>query len=81
VAELLNIPLAARRLGIGEDAVLAHIRAGRLRAVNVGAGPVRPRWRITEEALEQFVASRTSAPTPPAKRTRAKQPEVIQFFS
>jgi excisionase family DNA binding protein len=70
------------RYGVGEHTVLGWINRGELKAVNVGRHPgaKKPRWRITQEALEAFEALRT--PTPPAPRTRRKKRQngVIEFY-
>jgi excisionase family DNA binding protein len=71
------------RYGVGEHTVLAWIRSGELRAVNVGrsAATKKPRWRITQEALTKWEALR--APTPPLPRTRRKKRAdtgVIEFY-
>jgi excisionase family DNA binding protein len=70
------------RYGVTDHTVLGWIRSGELRAINVGRRPGarKPRWRITQEALEDFEARR--APTPPAPRARRKrQPAgVIEFY-
>jgi predicted site-specific integrase-resolvase len=55
--------------------VLAWIRSGELRAVNVARGP-RPRWIITEAALAAFEAAR-SAPTPPLRRRNSNRRRFI----
>jgi excisionase family DNA binding protein len=69
------------RYGVTGHTVLAWIRSGELRAVNVGRrlGAGKPRWRITQEALTEFELLRT--PTAPAPKVRRKrQPEVIEFY-
>ena len=76
---LLSVADTAARLRISDDAVLAHIRAGRLRAANVGLGPRRPRWRITEEALETYLAAATVTPAP-ARRRRRRDAAVTEYF-
>jgi excisionase family DNA binding protein len=68
-------------LRISEEQVLAHIRAGRLRAVNVGGGTVKPRWRISEDQLNEFLASRTATPPAPRPARRKRSSETIQFYS
>ena len=70
------------RFGVTVHTVLAWIRSGELKAVNVGRTPARkkPRWRITEQALAQFEAARTPAPPVPRAKRR-KQPEgVFEFY-
>jgi excisionase family DNA binding protein len=67
------------QLKISEEAVRDHIHAGRLRAVNVGNGSRRPRWRITAEALDEFLAAQT-APPRATRRPRKRRGPVIEFF-
>ena len=81
-AALLTVADVAKRLVVVHDeVVLAHIRGGRLRAINVGLGSRRPRWRIAQEALEEFLGARTTSPVQPAKPRRTRRPsQVIEFF-
>lgn len=81
MARLLSLNEASDILAISPDAVRAHIVAGRLHGVNIGGGALRPRWRVTEEALEAFIAARTSAPAAATKRRKKQTGEVIQFFA
>lgn len=69
---------------VHEQTVLAWIHNGELTAVNVGSHPAnaKPRWRITQKALDAFEAMRSSTPPAPKTRRRAKsKAEVIQFYS
>jgi hypothetical protein len=73
-----------RRYGVGQNTVLLWISNGSLKAINIGrsSGAKRPRWRITQTAIEAFEASRTAA-TPSAPRTRSRRKrtgEVVQFY-
>ena len=63
-APMLTPPRIAKRLAIKPDKVLAWIRAGRLRAVNIGNGSVRPRFRVDPGDLEDFLESRRVQPPP-----------------
>lgn len=78
----LSVKEVAERFGVSQHTCLTWIRSGELRAVNVGRrlGAKKPRWRITQEALEAFEQLRT--PTPPMPRTqRRRQPaDVIEFY-
>lgn len=76
----LTVAQAADHLGIGEDAIIGHIRAGRLRAANVGLGTRRPRWRITAEALDAFVESRTSTPMPVKRPQRKRRAGITEYI-
>jgi excisionase family DNA binding protein len=59
---------AAQRLGIGEVTVLAAINRGDLTAQNFGRGVIRPRWRISRENLEKWIASRANTAPEQARR-------------
>lgn len=49
------------RFGVGEHTVLGWIRRGELRAINIGRKPTgRPKWRITQEALDAFEQLRSN---------------------
>jgi len=71
-----------RRYNVTVHTILAWIRSGELRAVNVGRrlGAKKPRWRITEEALEAFELLRATSPPLPKMRRRKRQPEIIEFY-
>ena len=69
--------------GIGEHTVLGWIKSGELKAINVGRrlGSKKPRWRVTQEALDAFEAMRTATPPVPVTRRRKRQPaDVIEFY-
>lgn len=68
------------RYGVGEHTVLAWVRRGELRAIDVSRKPGgRPKWRITQEALDAFEAHRT--PTPPPSRAKRRRPAgVIEYY-
>jgi excisionase family DNA binding protein len=82
MSSTLTVRDLCERYGVTEGTILTWINSGELRAVNVGRHPgaKKPRWRITQEAMEAFVALRT--PTPPALRTRrGKRPAgVFEFY-
>jgi hypothetical protein len=50
-----------RRFAVTEHTVLGWIRSGELTAINVGRSPGarKPRWRISQEALEAFELARS----------------------
>ena len=79
-ANHLNTRDAAERLSVTPDQIVALIRSGRLPAVNVGVGR-KPRWRISEDDLETFLAAASYRPKTAARRARkVKQQDVIEFF-
>lgn len=72
------------RYSVTEHTILAWIRSGELSAMNVGRTPgaKKPRWRITEAALQAFELLRSSeAPAPkPVRRTRERSADQVVFF-
>ena len=55
----LTPPQLAKQLGVDAQKVLGWIRSGELRAVNVAERAcLRPRWRISAEAIEEFLRRR-----------------------
>ena len=78
----LSVKQVCERYSVSEGTVLGWIRSGELRAMNIGRKPgaKKPRWRITESALEAFEQMRT--PTPPMSKTRRRkrQADVVEFY-
>ena len=72
-----------RRYGVAVHTVLGWIRSGELRAVNVGRQPgaKKPRWRISQAALEAFEALRTPTVAQPRTRRPKRSADVIEFYS
>lgn len=64
------------------DSILAAIHRGELQAVNVSRGEGRPTWRISREALNNFIMARSSIkPAMPTKRKRLRTTDnVTQYF-
>ena len=71
----------ATLLHTSEEQILAHIKAGRLKAVNVGLGSQRPRWRISDDQLTEFLESRTATPPAPRPARRTRAGTVVEFYS
>jgi excisionase family DNA binding protein len=82
VRSTLSVRDLCERYGVGEHTVLGWINSGELRAVNVGRHPgaKKPRWRITQDALEAFEALRTPTPPVPRTRRRKRPADVIEFY-
>ena len=82
----LTVADLCKRYSVTPNTVLAWIRSGSLRAVNVArsASKRRPTWRITAEALAEFENART--PKPPTTATRKpcrklpERPGFIKFY-
>lgn len=69
-------PEVAERLGVSPERVIGWIRGGKLRASNLSDGSKRPRFRISPDALDDFLRSREvlpSAPPAPKQRRRASK--------
>jgi hypothetical protein len=76
----LTPPQVAQRYGVSPEKVIAWIRAGELRAVNVATTlGGRPRWRIDPADLALFEARRAAVPVPAARRRRVAG-DVIEYF-
>lgn len=78
----LTVKDVAARFGVSEHTVLTWIRAGELKALNVGRSPgaKSPRWRITLEAVEAFELLRSHVPPAPQARRRRQPTDVIQRY-
>lgn len=80
-AQYLTPPKVAERLAVDSHRVLGWIRRGELRAVNVGDGSQRPRFRISPADLALFEATRSAGPEPKISRVRRKKdPQITEFF-
>lgn len=77
-----DLKQAAEKLGVTPRTVATWIALKELRAFNAArVRGERPRWRVTSEALDEFIASRSSAPAPTIKSRRKKSaPDVIEFY-
>jgi excisionase family DNA binding protein len=79
----LTVTEVARELGVDVRNVLAWITSGELRAANVARSRdcKRPRWRITRDALDAFILSRTASAPPTRARRRSRLPAgVVEFY-
>ena len=77
----LTVLQVADRLAVRPAQVIRLIRAGLLPATNVGLGTRKPRLRISEAALGDFLVARQVQPAPRLERRRRQRPaKVIPFF-
>lgn len=76
----LTPPEIAERYGVSPDKVLAWIRSGELRAINLATTPGgRPRYRIDLADLLAFEQRRAAQPVArPARRRQS--PDVVEYF-
>lgn len=76
-------PTLAKSWGISVDKVLAWIRSGELRAIDVSTRRGgRPRYLIDDGDIEAFEQLRAVQPIPKPKRGRRKERDdsVIEFY-
>jgi excisionase family DNA binding protein len=79
----LTVRDLCERYGVTEHTVLAWIRSGEMLAVHVGrkAGAKKPRWRITQAALDAFEQLRTpSTPRLASHRKKRTTGDVVEFY-
>jgi len=77
----LTPPQVASRLRVSPEKVIAWIRAGELRAIDVATrGSRRPRYRIDPADLAAFESGRAVVAKPATSQRRRRNPEVIEFF-
>jgi excisionase family DNA binding protein len=67
-------PDIAKLLRVSPEKVLGWIRRGELKAVNVGNG-FRPRYRVSWDHLDAFLAAREVQPPPERPRRKHQPPE------
>lgn len=78
--EFLTPAETGRILGLGEQTVLMHTRAGNLPGTNVARpGSKRERWRYTLKDIEIFRQRRAAQPPTPTPTRRAKGGPVKEY--
>jgi excisionase family DNA binding protein len=73
-ARCMSVRACAKYLAVAKAKVLAWIRSGKLAATDVSNSPARPQFRISPEAVKEFMASRAAAPQRASRRKREKRP-------
>ncbi len=80
----LTPPQLGKMWGISPDKIVAWIRSGELKAIDVSLnrGSVRPRYLIDRRDIESFELSRAVVPpSPKAKRRRRRRdPAIREYF-
>ena len=78
----LSVKDICERFAVSEHTVLGWIRSGELRAISISRKPgaKKPRWRITQEALDGFELARTHNPPPPRTRRKKHDTSVVEFY-
>lgn len=77
---LLTPAEVAARLRVTPEQVRCLIRTGQLTAVNVGTGPRRPLYRITPDAVAEFLARRGQHAPAARPRPVRRLPPVPDHF-
>jgi hypothetical protein len=81
-APYLTPPKYAAQLGVKPQSIVNWIRCGWLKAINVAKpGCVRPRYRISPEAIREFEESRKVLPPVKRVRHRPRLPEYLRFYA
>lgn len=78
-----SVPQLAREWGVSTNKILAFVKSGELRAVNLARTTAgRPRYAISLDAIAAFEAARQVVPTTsnPPRRTRRQAASVKTFF-
>ena len=63
----------AKVLRVGPNRIRGWIHRGELAASNVSDGEKRPRWRISQESLDDFLEGRTPSFKPKPRRRHVTQ--------
>jgi excisionase family DNA binding protein len=82
-AESYTVAEVAERYAVTVGTVLAWVKGGELRGINVSrsARSKKPRYRVSAEALAAFESARTPTPPAPATRRRRRDGYVPQFYT
>ena len=78
----LTPPQLGKMWGVSPDKILAFIRSGELRAIDVSSnrGSPRPRYLIDRADIEAFETARTVVPPAPRARRRRKLQNIREYF-
>jgi hypothetical protein len=80
-AKARTLAQVAELYQVDYDTAHGWVASGALRAINVGKGSIKPRYRIMPDALAEFERARTVSPPPPRPRCRRKRrPQVYEYF-
>ncbi len=75
-------PELAKRYGVEPSKIIAWIRSGELRAVNIATRPTgRPRYIIDEEDVVAFEERREARPPVKTERRPRRQTGTREFFT
>lgn len=80
ISTMLTPPEVAARLGVEPERVIRWIRTGKLPAINLSDGKLRPRFRVDPLDLALLEQRRAVVPAPKPIRRRRQSADVIEFF-
>jgi hypothetical protein len=83
LSRLLSVLEVCDRYGVGEKTVRSWLRSGELKGIHVGrkSGGLKARIRVTEAALAEFEAARSTAPPPRRASARRRPPtDIVEFI-
>lgn len=76
----LTPPEVAARFGCKPETVIGWIRSGELAAINLARrGSLRPRYRVSPEALELFERARSVIPRTPRTPKPSRKLQIKRF--
>lgn len=76
-----TVPELAKYLRVDAGKILRFIHTGELVAINIATrASGRPRWRVSEGALADFLLRRQSPAAPAPRVRRPKSPGIIEFY-
>ena len=76
-----SVRAATEMLDLGQHSVLALIKSGALVASDVSLTPGgKPRWRILQSDIDEFLARRRHQPPAPRRRRRRKAAATIKEY-
>jgi excisionase family DNA binding protein len=77
---LLTPAEVAEKLRVTPEQVRSLIRKGRIPATNVGTGPKRPLYRISQKAFDEFLIHGGQPIQPMQKKRFMRLPHAPDFF-
>jgi len=77
---LLTPDEVAIQLKVTSEQIRGMIRKGHLAAINIGSGEKRPLYRITDQALQNFLERRRHAGSEVRPKTFKRLPDPPQDF-
>jgi len=82
MSSTFTIREVAERYSVTARTVAAWIASGELHALNVGRRLLskKPRFRVTQAALDSFELSRTPTPARVAGRRKKQPTDVVSFY-